>query len=355
MNEPDSSLPYYIQHAKRDAPFVEHQGQRLIFVSEFESFSGPFDELQKLRDGSPHSTLFKEPDDKTPGISDPEKIRQSLAFYGLTLADIGSSEEELSSLVEQNARLQAAGHLLRARSGFAWSLYDLQRFEKIRAFLQADYESFGITEEEVKICFRQLHMAAAKLLLNEIRLPHRGDSFASSNPNPDNLARLEEHLAQAKANPADLGFSAEEWEALKKQRLLYHAIWFLKKLNEGLVYYEDPFREFDMDDHDRPFRGPDEYVKLVQGLLTQVGETPAALGLSEEEFQSLARKAAFIRLVQNVSFLMEKGKSQFRQQEHVQATVDVIRQDMATYTFTWDDLGINRRQFRYHLNKWGVK
>jgi hypothetical protein len=28
---------------------------------------------------------------------------------------------------------------------------------------------------------------------------------------------------------------------------------------------------------------------------------------------------------------------------------------MATYTFTWDDLGINRRQFRYHLNKWGVK
>lgn len=139
----------------------------------------------------------------------------------------------------------------------------------------------------------------------------------------------------------------------QKQRLLYHAIWFVKMLHESLAFYEDPLRKNDIRAIGKPWHMPEKFLSLIHGLLAQTGETPQAIGLTEEDVQNLTRRAAFIRLEQNIDFLKEKQEDWKR--KHIQAAVDEIRQDMATYAFTWEETGITRRQFNYHVQKWGAQ
>lgn len=337
-----------------NAPFVSHKGKRLIYISELGPFSGPFYDLQKLREGSPHLTLFRDAEDKISLPTIDESIRNDLAFFGLTLADIGSSEEEVASLIERNLRQRAAEQLVQARSGFAWALSCLSYFERIRAHLKVDYEALGTSEEEVRTLLQQMHLANAKLLLNEVRMPHKGKVFVAD-ASPDNLAELEEHLAKAGATHVDLGFSDEEWEALKRQRLVYHVIGFLKELRAGLDYYDDPFEDGDYSDSRRPLRAPVVYLELIQNLLNELKETPPALlDISDEEFASLARHAILIRLVQNLSFVMDEEESEWKK-ERLQYNVDEIRRDMANYGFTWDDVRVTSEAFELRVQKWGLK
>jgi len=275
-----------------EAPFVEHGGARALYVSEFPPMSSPFSLLQRLRAGEPGLVLFRDPDFLLPTMDVADTIRHLVVFYGVTLADIGTSDQELAALLEGNLRLRAAAHLAQVRSGWAAALRDLAQFEKIRARLNADYPALGTTREEMEERARALHLAQARLLLHEVRLPHRAEEIDC--PGSDgSLARLEAHLAQAGASPADLGFSAAAWEALKRRRLLHHASLLLHDLKKGLAASAEPVHDGDSpDDLRQPWRGPDETLALLRALLERLGETPAVLGLTGEAFEALARAAA---------------------------------------------------------------
>lgn len=136
-------------------------------------------------------------------------IRELLKEEGLTLEDIGTSEEELKSIRKNGTRQRALGELNRLRSGKVHYTFYKREIHQIRCYLKMGVD-IDTSEEELE----SLRIEGYRLgALRWLKLLEKGST------KPERfLTFLRKELKHGNLTPADIGTTEERLQSFVTKR-----------------------------------------------------------------------------------------------------------------------------------------
>jgi len=206
---------------------------------------------------------------------DVDDINRHAREGSFTLADIGTSEEELEKLRVMRVLSVNRGFLENLRESRTYSGSDSARHKSItRAISRGDatLADLGTSEEELE----ELRVKADKLLaISIIEEGRRGPDFDEGT-----IRDLLETARKGSFTFADIGTSEEELKGiLEKSKLVDRTMWY--RAHHILDRLRTP-----------AFQNPGNYrmIEELETTLQELNRGPADIGTSEEELAELRRK-----------------------------------------------------------------
>lgn len=215
-------------------------------------------------------------------------IRGLAKEYHFSLADIGTSEEELERLVAEAPKAQARTTVarLREKPDFFW-IGSLRDKVKAGVFSLSD---IGTSEEELEQLLERARMDAALYWLTQLR----------KEPSNSAIHHVREALTKSGLSLTDIGTSEEELEQLRVKGCMDSALYWLTQLRK------DPVDNWNQ--------------RFMQDSLKQGGFSIADMDMSAEEIETIVvqpRKQKAKRLLEQMRAFLDSATSKLRDMESI--------------------------------------
>jgi hypothetical protein len=189
-------------------------------------------------------------------------VREEVRNAGLTLADVGTSEEELKQLWVKGSKVAANAWLSRLRAG-------TDQYEPFIAYLRDEIRNGGLTLADIGTSETELNQlqrkGAAKAAQKWLSYLRQDTEYYKSF-----TAYVREEGQNAGLTLADIGTSEEELTQLQRKGAAKEAMKWLSYLRQGTEYVES-------------------FTRYVREEVQNAGLTLADIGTSEEELASFRK------------------------------------------------------------------